>query len=48
MKLLMSVIVLALVSLSFVEMLPWETTGIFILCAFTGAYIFHLKVPQDS
>jgi len=47
MKILMGVIVVSFLALAGFELLPWETAGMFILFAFTGAYVFHLKVPQD-
>ena len=47
MKIMMGVIVLFLLGISFLGVASWETTGMFILFAFTGAYIFHLKVPRN-
>jgi hypothetical protein len=47
MKILMSVIVVSLLALSGFELLPWATSGFFILCAFTGAYIYHYNFARD-
>jgi hypothetical protein len=44
MKILLAVfvvIVLALISSSVIEILPWSISSLIILCAFTAAYLFN-------
>ncbi len=44
MKILLTVFVAAMIASSLFEVLTWSTSGLVVLCGFTAAYFYRLKL----